>query len=132
MSEQKFFPWKSSYATGIDMIDSQHQKLVDYINELYDTALKSETSDKTKEVIKKLYGYIDVHFRDEEEMMLKAKFADYEEHIKEHHSFEKRVTEYNEDITKGFPVTFQLLNFLRDWLQSHILETDRLYVPHVK
>ncbi len=131
MSNQKFFPWKPTYATGIDLIDSQHQKLVEYINELYDTALKSETSNKTKSVIIKLFEYIDTHFRDEENMMQKANYASYSEHIKEHHTFEKKLKEYDDDFTKGFPVTFQLLNFLREWLQKHILETDQQYVPHV-
>lgn len=131
MSEQKFFPWKSSYATGIEMVDFQHQKLVEYINELYDTALKSETSDKTRAVISKLFDYVDTHFRDEEELMKKAEYEKFEEHKKEHTAFENKLKEYNDDIIKGFPVTFQLLNFLREWLQDHILVTDQKYVPHI-
>jgi len=124
-----FFPWKASYATGVDLVDFQHQKLVEYINELYNSALKSETSDNTKSVIVKLFNYVDTHFRDEEDLMRKANYKDYEAHIAEHASFENSLKEYQNDILKGFPVTFQLLNFLRKWLQDHILVTDTKYIP---
>ena len=131
MSVQNFFPWKVSYETGIEQIDEQHKMLVKYINELYDAALKSETSDITKTILKKLNDYVETHFRDEEKLMSVAKYEKLEEHKAEHTAFENKIKEYNEDISKGFPVTFQLLNFLREWLLDHILVTDKQYVPFV-
>lgn len=67
----KVFNWNKSFLVGISMVDDQHQKLVDLINDVGEVTLTNEQPDceKLKTACNVMLDYTQVHFRDEEAMM---------------------------------------------------------------
>ncbi|MEW8014522.1 MAG: bacteriohemerythrin [Candidatus Sedimenticola endophacoides] len=71
--------WSNSLDTGISVIDEQHKRIVDYINELHDA---QQTLDKRRvgEVIDELVDYTVSHFAFEESLMEQAGYPFLEAH----------------------------------------------------
>lgn len=123
-----FFPWRKEYELGIKEIDKQHRSLVDIINELYDAFIENKHKQKLAAIIQELNDYVDVHFSTEEKYFEKFGYSGKDEHIQEHNTFRQKVNEFQKEHSKGkASLTFQILNFLRDWLSEHILGTDQQY-----
>src|SRR5690554_7394405 len=75
----EIFSWKVEYNLGIDVIDSQHQQIVDYINEL-SYAINRGDNDEVYEVLEKLKYYCLDHFDFEEQLMQQAGYILLEAH----------------------------------------------------
>lgn len=126
-------PWNNSFATGIASIDAQHQQLVSYVNELYDAMTKNQGPDVTRKVLGKLVDYTVQHFAHEEKYFARYAYPDAAAHTAEHDALKKQVGEFNKKFQAGqATVNAELLNFLRSWLSSHILQSDKRYVAHLK
>jgi hemerythrin len=63
--------WEDKYATGIEVIDTQHKKLIDITNELYRACLsRSQTLDAVfKESMGRMVEYVRYHFTAEQELL---------------------------------------------------------------
>jgi hemerythrin-like metal-binding protein len=79
--------WIESYSVNIKMLDSQHRKIIEIINELYAMNERRPPERQLKKVFERLREYIQSHFRDEEELMLKHGYPEYPEQKKEHEAF---------------------------------------------
>lgn len=131
-----FFTWQDAYLTNISEIDVQHQKLVALINDLYADLLKCQNSDQKRSFIAKaledLIDYSCYHFETEEKLMLKYEYPEYAHHKEEHEKFKLQVAKFMKE-QSGFAqvLPFPVVVFLKDWLTSHVLSTDRQYVPYL-
>lgn len=128
MSKPIFIPWRKEYELGIETIDKQHQSLVAIINELYQAFIENHHHEKLADVIKELDEYTHKHFGTEEAFFEQFNYAEKESHKKEHDYFRKRIVDFKKEFNSGKrSLTFQVLNFLRDWLIKHIQGTDQKY-----
>lgn len=132
-----YFQWKDSYLTHIDELDAQHQKLVALINNLYTDLLNCPEDEKKQACVNKtleeLVAYSDYHFAAEEKLMQEHEYPAYAEHKQEHEKFKQRVTELmqvQQQSTNALP--FPVVVFLRDWLTTHVIHTDKGYGPYLK
>lgn len=121
-----FITWTDDLNTDIDIIDEQHKRIVQYINDLY-VARKNEDSDMVGEVIDELVDYTISHFAFEESLMEKANYAFLEPHKKVHELFVKKVTGFVERHNAGEDVSGELLRLLQRWLINHIKSEDADY-----
>lgn len=123
--------WTSELEIGIDVIDNQHRRIVDYINALYDASL---TKDKQQvaSVIEELIEYTLSHFAFEEELQEQAGYPFVKAHQKVHELFARRVGEFQQRFELGEDVTEPLLTLLRTWLINHIRRDDADYAQIVK
>jgi len=125
--------WEEKYNVSIQKIDSQHQKLVSIINNLYDAMVSGKGHDILKTVLSELLDYTDYHFKEEETYMDKFKFIKYNEHKKEHLQFIEKMNNFKADFEdEKVLVSMQLLNYLKEWLICHICEVDKEYVECFK
>lgn len=125
--------WNNTYATGIASIDSQHQQLVVYINDLYDAMTKNQGGEVTKRLLNSLVDYTVKHFAHEEQLFAKTGYPESKAHIAEHEALKKQVGEFGKKFAAGqATVNAELMNFLRNWLTTHILQSDKRYVAHLK
>ncbi len=124
--------WTPDLNTGIDVIDKQHKRIVDYINQLHDASISGQQREAIGEVIDELVDYTLSHFAFEESMQEEANYPFYKAHKKVHDLFVKRVSSYQERFKQGDDVSEDLNNMLVTWLFNHIKRDDADYVASVK
>jgi len=57
--------------------------------------------------------------------MRKYNYPDLGEHIKKHHYFEKKLVEFEIELKENpLIIAFDILDFLKNWLVTHILYED--------
>lgn len=123
--------WTSDLNTGIEVIDNQHRRIVDYINALYDASL-TQNRDEIAKVLEQLVEYTLSHFAFEEEMQAEAGYPFVKAHQKVHQLFVRRVSEFKQRFERGEDIAEPLLSLLRTWLINHIRRDDADYVGLVK
>ncbi|MFO7658612.1 MAG: bacteriohemerythrin [Bacteroidales bacterium] len=127
-----FFPWKDEYATGIEVIDNQHKKLIELIDRLYSSFMQRSEKEHMQHILKEVLDYANYHFDTEAELMRKHNYPKTSEHISIHDAFVATAIEFRHKHRYGGVVTSSLMNFLRTWLNDHILRADRDYIPYIK
>ena len=122
------FPeWDESLALGIPAVDAQHKELIGWIKALNDAVQKGEGARIIDDVLQKLIGYVQRHFSDEEQLMLSHNFPGFSSHRQEHDFFVTRLMDIQANIGNGEELSAKTLDFLIDWLVSHIKGTDQIY-----
>jgi len=122
--------WTDDLNTNITVIDSQHRRIVDYINQLY-KAQETENNALVNEVISDLVDYTVSHFSFEENILEQAKYPFLEPHKKVHQLFIKKINQFVERAQTGEDITDELLIVLKRWLLNHIRTEDHDYVDSV-
>ncbi|MBI4807487.1 MAG: bacteriohemerythrin [Nitrosomonadales bacterium] len=126
-----YLHWSSDLDTGIDVIDKQHRRIVDYLNEL-NSANSSGDQAVTNHVLNELVDYTLTHFAFEEELQEKAGYPFLKAHKRVHEIFTKRIAEFQRRAAGGENVAPELLSMLKIWLVNHIKGDDADYAPSVK
>ncbi len=128
---QKLIEWTDEFSI-CEPIDSQHKKIIDLINKLYDAFVNAKAKEVVSEIISELIAYADYHFRTEEQMFEKYNYSLKHEHIREHDYLRTKVNEFVRRYDQGDDfLMYDLMNFMRDWLRDHILLTDKKYVDEI-
>jgi len=124
------FEWKKEFSVGIASIDGQHQNLFAIGRELYAAMSAGQGKEKVGRILERLIQYASVHFAHEERLLQQCNYPAYEAHKKEHEALTKRVLAFQAEYNSGaVAMTIQVLQFMKNWLEHHILEQDRAYAP---
>jgi hemerythrin len=118
--------WMREYELGIPVIDEQHKRIVDFINEL-EKAHGLGNIGYIDYVLEGLVDYTLTHFQFEEELQTKAGYQYVKAHKRIHAIFIKRIASFRERFKGGEDVTAELLFMLKTWLASHIKGDDKDY-----
>jgi len=122
--------WSERYSVGVKAMDQQHLELANTLNQLHDAMMKGKAQDVTGDLLHKLVKYTRDHFAAEENMMSASRYPKLTDHRKHHVELTKQVEEFVGRYQRGeIAINVQLLNFLRDWLTSHIQQEDHEYGP---
>lgn len=119
---------------GIEIIDAQHQRIVEYINLLHEARIRGD-KDAIARVIEELVDYALSHFSFEEALMEQAHYPFLEPHRRVHEAFAHRISEYRQRFKLGEDaalVAADLQNTLVVWLMNHIMREDMDYGPAVR
>lgn len=122
-----FLNWKNQYSVKVAEFDEQHKNLFNLINSYMDSVKKGNAYDKLKQTIHGLEAYADVHFKLEEDYMLKYDYDGYAAHKDAHHLFATKVGEFRTRMEKNDVKPEELGKFLMDWLVQHIMGVDKKY-----
>lgn len=128
------FEWTPDLNIGIDVIDSQHRRIVDYINDLSD-AIANGLVEEVFDVMERLRDYTFDHFVFEEQLMEQAGYPLLKSHQLVHRRFEDKVGNMYKELTNGrdpFSIARRARNSLMVWLMQHIRHEDQDYVALVK
>jgi len=120
--------WSDQFATGLDDVDSQHQKLFEVINKLGRLQACDSASDMLIAAYDELKNYTLYHFQHEEELMNAWPMIEANKiaHLKAHRGFIERIGKIDKLIVSHPSyVVDHLLAFLVKWLVHHILDVDK-------
>ncbi len=127
------YMWNKRYEIGIAEIDAQHRHLVEIINELSDAMMEKKGYIAVPNILEHLADYSKLHFTTEERHMHEMNYPALAEHCQEHLDLTRKVLEFRKGCsTDHDPSSGELLNFLRDWLTSHIITSDQKIGKHYK
>jgi hemerythrin len=124
--------WRSEYSVQIPSIDEQHKKLVNMINAL-NAAMESGLTDSLLEsIFEGLLQYTQKHFAYEEALFEQTGYLAGAAHRREHDVLREQVFDLKRRLDRGEMVLgVEVMAFLRDWLTSHIMGSDRAYSKHL-
>lgn len=124
--------WTAALQLGLDDIDTQHKKLVFIINQLSDAMDANSDNQTIGGIFGELLEYARIHFSYEENMLKGKGYKLFSGHKAEHDALvEKLGFMHQAYLDNKAPDNQQVLFFLKIWLQDHIMETDKAYVPFV-
>ena len=123
--------WSPTLETGIDVIDQQHKRIVDYINALRIAQGKGDRGAVAK-TIDDVIDYTQSHFGFEEALLEDAGYPLLNAHKRVHELFIRRVGVLYQRFKSGEDIAQELHNVLARWLITHIQTEDWHYVGAVK
>ncbi|WP_202743886.1 bacteriohemerythrin [Acinetobacter calcoaceticus] len=123
--------WASEYNTGIEVIDEQHKRILDYINEI-DDVKDDDHRRRIKDILDNIIDYTQSHFTFEESLQEEADYKYRVPHKRVHDLFIKKIELYRERFEMGHTVEKELQEILAKWLINHIQHDDADYVGAVK
>lgn len=124
-----FMEWSDRYSVGVAIFDDEHKKLLVIINELYEAVTVGVDKLALQRISDKLVEYALMHFRHEEMYFDDWAYPEAVSHTASHTKLRQQVFEYRAKILEvdSKELALDMLDFLRDWLNRHILVEDRKY-----
>ena len=128
------YEWSEAMSVGVPILDSDHKALIHLINTLHNELELDEDSAKLDQVIEHLAIYVELHFAREESVMEACGYPATEAHREEHRQLAHDVQGFRErhSIGGGSQLRKELFDFLKDWLNHHILMQDMHYKKYAE
>ena len=123
--------WIPEYNTGIDVIDDQHKRILDYINEIDDVSVKTDRA-RIRQILDNIIDYTQSHFTFEESLQEEAGYKYRVPHKRVHDLFIKKIENYRDRFEEGHSIESELNDVQEKWLINHIQHDDADYVGAVK
>jgi hemerythrin len=122
------YQWEEKYSVGVQSIDNQHKEIFRLLGKLFEALKSGQAAKTTVGIITELENYAVIHFHKEEFFFRQFNYTDSAEHLQEHQQFIEKVAAIKTDAKSGKLVSsFELINFLKNWIDHHILEMDMKY-----
>ena len=121
-----YWKWDPAFSVGIAVIDDQHKRIIEYINELGTISIYHDKA-KIRAVLLALKDYTVSHLAFEEKLMEEAGYAKLETHKQIHLAFIERILFFKERYDSGEDISRQLMMDLQMWLINHIQHDDADY-----
>ena len=121
-----FLEPEDSLKLDIPEIDSQHNTLINLVNQLHEYMLKGIDKATLGEHLSKVLKHTQAHFTYEEELMSRYNYPGYEKHKSEHDRLIQQlvnlITRFkNGDLLLSFAVELEL----KGWTVVHIEKSDK-------
>jgi hemerythrin len=124
-----FYQWSESMSVGLPLIDNDHKALIHLVNRLHEAVSAGDTYDVLDDLLNRLVDYIDIHFTREERVMDACAYPQTIDHKEEHAAFVDYIRSLREQFTadSAAGLAGDLTEYLKDWLNHHILIQDMAY-----
>ncbi|TLM98304.1 MAG: hypothetical protein FDZ75_02650, partial [Actinobacteria bacterium] len=83
--------WDPALATGNELVDQQHEKMFELVNELHESIVECRSCEVQDEVLSRVIEHAKSHFRDEEALMRSVGYPGLLEQRTLHREFEAEV-----------------------------------------
>ena len=121
-----FIEWTEANATGIEEVDEQHKRLFNILNRLHEAVVKGKEQGELFAILDELIEYTVYHFQTEEKLFMEHGYPKCEEHTAEHDKLTNTAVDLQAQLRKGSAtISFDLLDFLHNWLVEHTLGMDK-------
>lgn len=119
--------WSNEYSVGNGRMDAQHLKMARMINEIIVHHESDADDEFTSELLSSLTEYCLQHLAEEEDLLVKHGYPDFEEHLQSHNAFRQKIVQFCTASSTGLEILPTVLAYLVEWWQQHIGEEDRRY-----
>ena len=127
--------WQEYLSVGVAKIDLQHKLLFENINALLKAHEEGRGSDEVSRLFFFLDTYVATHFADEERLMQRLGFPDFQKHREQHQAFSGEVAALKERLLSEGPTESLVTSMglvTTGWLIEHISVMDRAIGRFVK
>lgn len=123
-----FYEWTDELSVGVPSIDRQHKVLIALINDLHIAIDSGKGQAQAKYILKKIINYAKAHFIYEEGLFTRHNYIATDEHLQSHRNIEVKLSELEENAKDpSYDLSEDLMTFLKNWLNNHILKEDMGY-----
>ncbi|MCK4951777.1 MAG: hemerythrin family protein [Gammaproteobacteria bacterium] len=137
---KEFFEWRNEWSTGIEIIDRQHRQLAVMLNKIHGLYLNNggqidsgQRSNQLHKQLKIFYEKVREHFNDEEDLMLKANYPGYTEHVRDHLMLLAELKHYIRHIDEELDnINIGTMNSLKTWFIAHIIGSDKEFADFLQ
>jgi hemerythrin len=120
--------WTDALSVNIREIDTQHKRLFELMNKLHEAMKIGKGNDVLGGILGDLVNYTVVHFSNEEAYLKKYDYPEFVQHKKIHDELTQKAKALKASFDQGKQtISIDVLTFLMDWLNNHILKTDKRY-----
>ena len=124
--------WNDNLSVGIDAMDTQHKKLVNLTNQLFDAMKQGKGKEVLEGVLSELVSYTQEHFSAEERLMQEHSYPALAGQKAQHQELLAQVSEFSNKLKAGeLGISIDLCDFLQKWLKVHICKEDKQYGQHI-
>ena len=121
--------WEDSFSVEVAEIDDQHKKLIESINKLHAAMKEGAAKEVLSEILNEMAEYTVFHFETEEKYFDEFHYLGALAHKAEHKEFVEKVVDFKKKFDDGsLSISIEVMNFLVDWLKTHITGSDHDYV----
>jgi hemerythrin len=127
--------WGEYLSVGVAEIDDQHKRLFDNFSVFLIACADGRSAEEVNRLFSFLGAYVVTHFTDEERLMQRLGFPDYEEHREKHQEFTRQVAALKERLENEGPTRSLVTSVsltINGWLIEHISRMDRAIGRFVK
>lgn len=121
-------PWTPNLSVGVTMIDEQHKKLFEKIDQLFEAGKNKQAKEYIAGLLDFLDAYTNKHFSDEENYMRSIHYPEYAAQKKAHDDFIRQLAKLKNDYQSSGGSLLVILNanrMLSDWLTNHVSRMDK-------
>jgi hemerythrin len=122
--------WKDEYSLGILEIDNQHKLLMNGFSTIEESIVSDLGWSNTHYAIVELIKIAHMHFTFEEALMRMFGYPGSDAHQMEHQNFFEKLDNI-ERLALKEKAKIEIVDFMQDWLATHILVNDRGYAKHI-
>ena len=124
--------WTSAMSVGVPELDEDHRVLFRIINQLAESKENDDHVGILRQSLYSLLRYAEFHFAREEKVLAACEFPAMTHHKQEHRAFTNHMRKLaealdDEELPAAEIVNQELLDYLKDWLNHHILIEDMSY-----
>ncbi len=120
--------WSDDFSVRVSLMDDEHKVLFNLINDLNNAMINGESASRISQVLVSLIEYTEYHFKHEEDMLKKIGYPSIGEQEKYHRMFVDKMKEFKREMETGeVLLSVKIIDFLKDWLVSHIVNIDTKY-----
>lgn len=122
--------WRSQFSVGNDLIDSDHQYLLEIINKA-EISLKAVKAVELSGLLDELSRYAKSHFEREELIARAVGYPKADQLNLSHNLLTDQMTRFRDNLgdTWTQASVTEFTAFLRDWLINHVIKEDMLMKP---
>ena len=127
------FAWNDEYSLDCPDIDEEHKALCRMAGHLYDSIQNGTAQQELATLFARLASYVLFHFEDEEALMRRCRYPQYEQHCREHLKLTGKIGMLEWQFRNGHAnVELAAMELLKTWLENHVCREDQRVAEHLR
>jgi len=124
--------WTEEFSVKVKKMDDDHKKLLSFYSKMAEHVENNGNSEAFVDVLSEMTEYAVTHFNKEENYMESISYPKIEEHKEFHRQYLLSTVSFNLNyLGSDNSKPIEVLQFLRNWWENHILNIDMDYAIYL-